>query len=120
MAEQPSLTPHRDHVERMIAAHAGKGRASDWRGRMATAAGYHVQRLIADARDGGLSDEDIAVFAPSLLRAVAENICAAFGMVDFDDRAPTLLGAAASPHARPSKSSVSNETRVAPARGGRA
>lgn len=118
-ADKPSLTPHRDQVERLIAAN-GRSKAGDWRGRMATDASYHVQRAIADARDQGLTVEDIAVFAPSLLRAVAENICGAFGMADFDERAPALLLAAASPMARPPKMHVSSEPLVAATTGGRA
>jgi hypothetical protein len=118
MADTPSLTPHRDQVERMIAA-LGKS-PTDWRGRMANDLVDHVQLAFADARDKGITDEDLGKFAPFLLRAVAQNLCAALGMMPFDEHAPLLLRAAAAPQSRPPITTVTVEKRVTPAAGGRA
>lgn len=116
--DKPSLTPHRDQVERMIAANAGEPR-TEWRARLAVEVGHYIQRAFADERDRGIGDKELAQFAPTLMRCVAQQTCAALGIVDYDPMSVQLLLAAASPETVVNNK-ASIEKRVQPAAGGQA
>lgn len=120
MAEQqkPSLTPHRDQVERMFASLEAGVKPSNWQDEMSLRATKDIHYLFADARDAGRSMEEMFGFAPFLLRAIAGNIAGAFGQDDGASLA--LMALACSPAARSGKTVTAAETQVRPADGGRA
>lgn len=96
--DRPSLTPHRDQVQRIHASHVAAGPAIGWQGQLFLEASLAVHLVIADARDRGVDGKDLALIAPKLLYIVAAQLCGAFG---HDSAAASiLLKAAQSPDAR--------------------
>lgn len=120
MTEQPkpSLTPHRDQVDRMFAELEAVVKPSNWQDAMSLRATKDIHYLFADARDAGRSMPELFGFAPFLLRAIASNIAGAFGQ--DDEAIPALMALACSPAARSGKTVTAAEKQVPPADGGRA
>jgi hypothetical protein len=118
MAEdKPSLTPHRDQVERINAKHLAAGPAIGWQGQLFRETSLAVHLVIADARDRGVDEAELRSIAPKLLYIMACQIAGAFGKTQ--DFAPVLLGAAMAPEAQLEPTRKTSEPRARNA-GGRA
>jgi hypothetical protein len=93
MAEQPSLTPHRDQVEKLLAkldAYVGELR---WQDQLARRLVGAIHRTLADERDAGRELTEIARCLPFLTHNATSALLGSCGMED--DLIPSLLAAAA-------------------------
>lgn len=102
-ADKPSLTPHRDAVEKAIASFAEARKSYNEATRLNAAIVDAVTLAIADARDRGATVAGILKFSPTLVHNAAEAICNHFAMDDMDGAVRSLLLAAQSP-LKPSRS----------------
>lgn len=106
MADRPSLTPHRDATEKLI---AGMDKADNWIETVGNAMTVAIQRAIADQRDAGVAQAELAEHFPKILRAVAINGLAAIGAVNPLQMSSRFCMLAAGPAALPDEVSLNTQ-----------
>lgn len=101
---KPSLTPHRDAVERVIAQLDRGGPTDPWLNRFMRRTVEESSRALADIMDEGVSRQDIAMALPIFMRCLAMNSLTVVGLTGTHaaQQAPCLLLAACEPQAEPS------------------
>jgi hypothetical protein len=115
--ERPSLTPHRDATEKVIAQCDPQ---ENWVEQMAHDVACAMARTCADALDRGHRREDVLQHLPKVLRSAAINGLSTCNARDPLIWAPSFLILAASPEATPDEV-VKRSARIAPhSSGGRA
>lgn len=112
---KPSLTPHRDAVEKNIAKCTPP---DNWQEAASGEMIFAVHRVLADQLDAGRTARELVRFLPKALRAVAINGLAVCGASNAFEAAPHLLVDAAGPLAAPDE--VIIHATLRPAAGGRA
>lgn len=106
MAETPSLTPHRDAIEKLI---AGMDEADNWIEAVSNAMTVAIHRAIADQRDAGVAQTELAEHFPKIVRAVAINGLAAIGAVNPVQMSSRFCMLAAGPAAMPDEVSLNTQ-----------
>lgn len=92
-ADKPSLTPHRDQVEKMLAQiDAQHGTPPRWQDQLARRLVGVIHLMLADERDAGRDLADISRCLPFLTYNAASALLGSVGMPD--DLMPSLLKAA--------------------------
>lgn len=98
MTEQPSLTPHRDAIEPLI---AGMTPAENWIEAVVNALTISVHRAIADQRDAGVPQPELLEHLPKIVRGVAINGLAAIGATHPLEASGKICVLASMPDAAP-------------------
>lgn len=121
MAEdKPSLTPHRDAVERAYASQAPHRVGMNVATQLASDVNYGIHRALADARDRGATIDNLLDFAPTLINRAAKTICEHFCLDPVDEAAVALLLQATTPKYKLRQVAAANEEFQGPVKGGRA
>jgi len=89
---KPSLTPHRDAIEKAIAkASAEPLIENHWLNRVAAGCIFDVQRRLADLRDQGVTQQEIFDQLPRIIHSIALNALGACGIRNREELLPALL-----------------------------
>ena len=91
-ADKPSLTPHRDAIEKAIAKSSQEPLIeAHWLNRVAAHCVFDIQRRFADLRDQGVTQEEIFEQLPRIIHSIALNGLGACGVKNREDMLPSLL-----------------------------
>lgn len=116
-ADKPSLTPHRDQVEKLLQQLDAKAGVLRWQDQLARRLIAAIHLTLADERDAGRDLAEIGRCLPFLTHNAASALLGSVGM--DDDLIPALLAAASQGKALVSKT-VGVASQMPKATGGRA
>lgn len=119
-ADKPSLTPHRDAVERAYASQAPHRVGMNVATQLASDVNYGIHRALADARDRGATVDNLLDFAPTLINRAARTICEHFFLEPVDEATVALLLQATTPKYKGQQVAATSEAFEGPVKGGRA